>query len=437
MNDTTTPGNSPTRHALLISTDAGLRAELSALVRKHFPGTPIKERRDLRDNQTVWDIRAQNFALLLIDCRVEDRDELEFLASLNSAGYGSTAVIGITTAAQIPAIHSMNVGAIDFLDRGNLDQAQFVETVRRAWRQSGTGAVQSLPEAGSLLPPELAIKGYQPIKTLSVTTESCVLLVRRASNNQQFVLKFLPDTSNERLVKRFLQECRIATSQHHNSIVNVEEQGLSSGAAFYVMEFLAGGSLQSALQQRFSLQKTLRTLHQMAAALQHLHRNNIMHLDVKSANILFRDEKTAVLIDFGAARHQLIERNYTLKDHALGTPHYMSPEQATGRPLDQRSDLYALGIVFFEMLTGACPYQGDTISEVLYRHLRSPIPELPLHVRVFQPIINRLLAKKMGDRYADTGELLQALSTLTEDSGARTIESVTELPPLSSETLPD
>lgn len=437
MNDTTRPGNSPARHALLIATDGRLRAELSALIRKYFPGTPIRERRDLQDNQTVWDIRAQNYALLLIDCRAEDRDELEFLASLNSAGYGSTAVIVIASATQIPVIQGLNVGAADFLDRDNLDEAQFAETVKRAWRESGTAALQELPDAGSLLPPELAIKGYQPIKTLSVTSESCVLLVRRTDNNQQYVLKFLPDTGSERLVKRFLQECRIATSQHHNNIVTVHEQGLSSGAAFYVMEYLAGGSLQMSLQQRFPLQKTLRTMHQLAVALQHLHVNNIVHLDVKSANILFRDENTAVLIDYGAARHQLIERSYTLKDHALGTPHYMSPEQATGRPLDLRSDLYAVGIVFFEMLTGAYPYQGNTISEVLYQHLRSPIPELPLHVRVFQPIINRLLAKKLSERYADTDELLQALSDVTATSSERTIESVTELPPLSPESLSD
>ncbi len=437
MSDATTPGNSPTRHALLIATDADLRVKLSALLRRHFPGTPIQERRDMRDNQTVWDIRAQNFALLLIECRAEDRDELEFLASLNNAGYGSTAVIIITTATQIPLIHSMNVGAVDFLDRDNLDEEQFTETVKRAWRESGTEAFQELPEAGTLLAPELAIKGYQPIKTLSVTSESCVLLVRRASNNQQFVLKFFRDVGNERLIKRFLQECRIATSQHHKNIVNVDEQGLSSGVAYYVMEFLAGGSLQMALRQRFPMQKALRTMHQMAAALQHLHGNDIVHLDVKSANILFRDENTAVLIDFGAARHELIKRNYTLKDHALGTPHYMSPEQATGRPLDQRSDLYALGIVFFEMLTGACPYQGDTISEVLYRHLRQPIPELPLHVRVFQPIINRLLAKKVTERYANTEELLQALNDATTSSSERKIQPVTELPPLSKESLSD
>ncbi len=421
----------------MISTDAALRARLSALLRKHFPGVPINERRDLRDNQTVWDIRSQNYALLLIDCGAHDQDELEFLASLNRTGYGSTAVVVLTTAAQAPVIHGMNVGAVDFLDRDDLNDAEFAETIVRACNRSGAAEEQELPEAGALLPPELAIKGYQPIKTLSVTSESYVLLVRHAKTNRQFVLKFLPDTTSERLVKRFLQECRVATSQHHTNLVGVKEQGLSSGAAYYVMEYLAGGSLQMRLRTRFSQQRALRTMHQLAAALQHLHAANIVHLDVKSANILFRDENTAVLIDFGAARHELINRSYTLKDHALGTPHYMSPEQATGRPLDQRADLYALGVVFFEMLTGACPYQGETISEVLYSHLRNPIPELPLHVRVFQPIINRLLAKKSNDRYASSAELLETLSAATASSTARTINPVTELPPLSPESLSD
>ncbi len=404
---------------LLVATDARLRARLRATLEHAFPNAAFTERRDLRDNQTVWDIRSDAYQLLLVQCRAEDRDELEFLSSLNDRGLGRSGVVILAETAQVPAIERENVGAFEFLDPHTLDKTQLTASVKRVLRYHVRRGEDALPEADALLPPELAIKGYQPVRTLSVTNESSVLLVRSARTNQQFVLKFLADTGNERLVKRFLQECRIATTQHHRNIVTVHEQGLSTGAAYYVMEFLAGGSLQSLLRRRLPLVRTLRSVTQLAAALQHLHDNDIMHLDVKTANVLYRDEKTAVLIDFGAARHALINRNYTLKDHALGTPHYMSPEQATGRPLDRRADLYALGIVFFEMLTGECPYVGNTISEVLYGHLRKPIPELPDGLHAFQPIVNRLLAKKPSARYATAAAVARALHAASIVLGAR------------------
>jgi len=138
----------------------------------------------------------------------------------------------------------------------------------------------------------------------------------------------------------------------------------------------------------------------------------VLHRDIKPTNIMFRDANTPVLIDFGAAKQMLSHSDLTLHGEVLGTPHYMSPEQALSEPLSPATDLYSLGIVFHEMLTGQLPYRGDRIATIIAQHRLSPLPILPKNLRHFQPILNRMLAKKALLRYHSAQDLNDALATI-------------------------
>ena len=150
----------------------------------------------------------------------------------------------------------------------------------------------------------------------------------------------------------------------------------------------------------------------MAQALSCAHQHNCIHRDIKPANIMFRNAETAVLSDFGIAKNLEDKTQLTAVGWRIGTPNYMSPEQALAKPVDGRSDLYSLGVVFYEMLTGDRPYQGADAFETAMLHIKGPTPVLEEPLSRFQPIINRLLAKNPDHRFSGSEELLRAIQDL-------------------------
>ncbi len=134
-------------------------------------------------------------------------------------------------------------------------------------------------------------------------------------------------------------------------------------------------------------------MHVIAGALGALHAVGIYHRDLKPTNVMFREDETPVLIDFGLAKHAQFKAGITGTGAIFGTPYYMSPEQGEGNPVDQRSDIYSLGIVFYEMLTGQKPYDGPAAMSVIIQHREAPIPQLTGRLTRFQPAIERMLAK--------------------------------------------
>ena len=148
----------------------------------------------------------------------------------------------------------------------------------------------------------------------------------------------------------------------------------------------------------------------VARALDYAHRHGFVHRDVKPENILFDEDGTPQLTDFGIARAMAAGTRMTATGMSIGSPHYMSPEQARGLEVDGRSDLYSLGVVLYEMLTGRLPFDaGDTLA-VAYAHVNDPVPELPSELAGWQPVVDRLLAKSPEDRYASAGELAAVLA---------------------------
>jgi serine/threonine-protein kinase PpkA len=243
-----------------------------------------------------------------------------------------------------------------------------------------------------------------------------VYLATQNSLDRQVAVKVMSPllASDPSFSERFLHEARTAGRLQHPGIVSVYDTGIHGHTHFIVIEHIPGGDLGSRLKAgSLSPSNALDITRQLAAALDYAHNKNFVHRDVKPDNILFRESDSAVLTDFGIAKAMGGDTTgLTAAGLAIGTPRYMSPEQARGHPVDGRSDLYSLGVVFHQMLTGKLPYDAPDSFAVGLMHITEPIPDLPSNLSKYQPLLNRLMAKSPDDRYQTGREVLESVATL-------------------------
>jgi len=207
--------------------------------------------------------------------------------------------------------------------------------------------------------------------------------------------------------KRFVRESRINAQLSHPNIVQVYDVGLHENYLYLVMEYLRGGDLNDKLKTGLHIQDLIRVVRDISRALDFAHDKGYIHRDIKPENILFREDGSAVLTDFGIAKVVDSGANLTRHGTVVGTPQYMSPEQAAGRKLDGRSDIYSLGVVFYRMLTGDVPFKADSAVAIGIKHLQDPVPKLPTHLSAFQDTIDRFLNKDVEQRF-QSGEEINA-----------------------------
>jgi serine/threonine protein kinase len=172
------------------------------------------------------------------------------------------------------------------------------------------------------------------------------------------------------------------------------------------MEYCQRGDLRGRIAKRLEPRQALQYLSQMAAALQVVHEVGVLHRDLKPGNIMERADGSLALIDFGLAKHIEVDLEMTGAGEIFGTPYYMSPEQGHGHSLDERSDLYSLGVIFYEMLTGKKPFLAPTPMGVIYLHGNAPRPQLSGELSVYQPLLSKLLAIEPAQRFSSARELL-------------------------------
>ncbi len=220
-------------------------------------------------------------------------------------------------------------------------------------------------------------------------------------------------TNQDYLFERFEQEARLIASLEHHAIVPVYDYGNHEGRPYIIMRLMTGGSLADRLEQGPVPLKTIsHILNRVCAALDKAHANDVIHRDIKPGNILFDEDEIAFLADFGIARFS----EMTQSGVVVGSPHYMSPEQAKGKPIDGRSDVYQLGVLLFEMLTGYLPFDGESIDSVIYQHVHEPVPRLtnypPDLGAKLQKLVNHALAKNRDERIGSAMELANQFAKL-------------------------
>ncbi len=224
-------------------------------------------------------------------------------------------------------------------------------------------------------------------------------------------IKVLPFslTFDRQFVERFEREARTAARLEHPHIIPIYRVGKTANVTYFVMKYLRGGSLSDLLERRGRLRvdEIRRLLIETAGALAYAHRSDIVHRDMKPDNIMFDELGHSVLMDFGIAKAATRTR-ITGTGMSIGTPHYMSPEQARAQALDGRSDIYSLGVVAYQCLTGQVPFDGEDAFSIGYKHIMEPVPEPPLHSpeeRSLFAVIRKMMAKTREDRFQSADEL--------------------------------
>ncbi len=233
-------------------------------------------------------------------------------------------------------------------------------------------------------------------------------------------------TSDENFIKRFRREAQAVASLSHPNIVNIHDVGHEDGVHYLVMEFVEGDNLKTIIKQKGRLDpaESVRIAVQVCEALQHAHENNIVHRDVKPHNILITKQGRAKLTDFGIAM-EATAATLTRTDTIIGSVHYLSPEQARGETATARSDIYAVGILLYEMLTGKQPYSGDSPIAVALKHIQeTPQPVDKVNPAVppeLAAVVMRAMEKNPERRYQSAGELAKHLEMAVEDTGQATV----------------
>jgi serine/threonine-protein kinase PpkA len=263
----------------------------------------------------------------------------------------------------------------------------------------------------------MQIPGYTLIKKINSGGMATVYLATQHSVGRTVALKIMKPSLDKdpEFHQRFQREATIIGQLSHPNIIPIYDIGRHEGFNYISMEFLSKGALDEKILQGMSTEQALGITLGIAAALEHAHSKGYVHRDIKPENILFREDGSPVLTDFGIARTIKSKANMTQVGAVIGTPYYMSPEQAKGESSDGRSDLYSLGVMLYEMLTGKRPFQADSSLALGIKHIHEQAPKLPLNLFALQPILDKLLAKKPEQRYQTARELITELESIANN----------------------
>jgi serine/threonine protein kinase len=206
--------------------------------------------------------------------------------------------------------------------------------------------------------------------------------------------------------ERFAREAKICAKLSHPHIVQIYDVVVQENGSYLSIEYIEGGDLGELMKGPVDINRVFQLVNEMCSALDYAHSKGIIHRDVKKQNILIRANGCFVLADFGIAKAGDMGTQMTMVGSAVGSPKYMSPEQAQGEQIDGRSDYYSLGIVLFEILSGTVPFNADSSIAIALQHLNSPIPKLPPTLSALDPFFEKILAKSPNDRYSDGQEVI-------------------------------
>jgi DNA-binding response OmpR family regulator len=340
----------------------------------------------------------------------EDEGRLRWLHRLRRRSDCPPVIVFASGGDEFLAVDALKAGAADYFPKARVAHRRLIQSIRDCVRRAEPAeATESIFATGPFL---RGLKRCRFLAKLHSGDLASVYLAESEETGERLVFKVLrhvPDAGGGRPFDRFLQEYEAVARVEHPNVVRIYDLGVADDHAYIAMEYLSAGSLAERLTGPISAETALEYARQVARALGAIHRAGILHRDLKPANVMFREDGTLALIDFGLAKQVRLEVAITATGQIFGTPYYMSPEQGHAEPVDERSDIYGLGCILYEMLTGNRPFLAGSPMAVIYKHAHAPRPALGGDLRALQPLLDRMLAVDPGDRYQSAQELVRAL----------------------------
>jgi eukaryotic-like serine/threonine-protein kinase len=397
------------------------RPEYRLLVRKHveieWPTATVLDHRLGEDEPLEANFVAAGFDAVIV-VGAPPTEGAELLASVQMAK-PEFAPLVLVLLQDAPTPPPAPIARLQRLYGRKIDRDQLIRALNAASREhrQALTALRAQPNFeqryrfGSVM-----IRGHRCIRQVGSGGMCKIYLAESERAGNLVVLKVfsqVPDVS-ERIVgfDRFLQEYEIVAGLNHRNIVRIYDLGVADDHAYIAMEHFPAGDLRHRMKTPMSPATALHFLEQMASALEAIHAVGVLHRDLKPANVMLRADGSLCLIDFGLAKANELDAELTGTREIFGTPYYMSPEQGHAELIDERSDLYSLGIVFYEMLIGRKPYTGGSAMEVIYKHKRAELPPIDPRYASYEPLLRRLLAKTPADRFQTAHGLLEEIAKL-------------------------
>jgi len=412
---------------LIVDESAEFRRTLSDMLYARWPDAEVDQWNPRERGNPATTLARTSYSAVLLDSHPAGEDGIAWVAKIRKLP-GSPPILLVADHGDTHvAIQAMKAGAADFLRKTGLTPEKLARSLEDALRehevrrQEITGTHSPFARTVPIDPHRIgapvgndapAIPGYRTLRMIGEGGMAQVYLAERKRDGIQLVLKVLdPGLRRDGIfLKRFEREYKLIVALENEYVVRVYDHGFSGEHPYIAMEYLSGGTLAARMQEGMTSLAALRLTSQIAKALDAIHTHGIVHRDLKPQNIMFRDSGRPVIVDFGLAKDLASEIELTRQGEVMATPRYMSPEQCMGREADARSDLYSLGAIFFEMLTGQRLFGDMSPADLVYQHVHGPVPQLPARLAGYQTIIDRLLAKKPEDRFQSARDLFATIA---------------------------
>lgn len=403
---------------LIVEPDSSVRATLLRYCVKGWQGASVQSTSGSLVDFLGESERLKSFDVLLVGCDFSkdgtaENPTLQALRAI-AADPASPALILLTTkGSEYTAVQAMKSGAFDYVPKALLGREQALSAIQRALLHRR--GVPGTREGG--VTGVVRLFGYDMRRCLATRDNVSVHVAFSAEHGKEVVLKVLHrgrgalarDASFERLMAEF----KLLYDIEDRSVAEIYDFRVTRQYCYIAMEYFPLGHLGTHLEQALTPEEALHYAREIAHGLSIIHTAGVVHRDLKPGNIMLRADDTVALIDFGISRSTLVANTPADGSSEIaGTPYYMSPEQANGAPTDERTDLYALGVILYQLLTSEKPYVGTTTDEILAQQKDAPLPQLPGALALYQPLLNKLLAKDPTQRFGNAREVLEALEAL-------------------------
>lgn len=404
---------------LLIDDEPAWRELLSHHITTEWPDALIRRRDPRVEGPLAPEFAGAAFDAVLLDHDLGGESGLAWLSELTQRPVFPPVLYLAPSDADQDVLPALRAGAEACIGKHKIDHRRFIgqlrEAARKRKRQLAMWRDSSQAKLSYRFGP-VTIRGQRCIRTLASGSISAVYLAESERAGELVALKVLravPDVAEGRnTFDRFLQEYEVVAKMEHPNVVRIFDLGIADDHAYIAMEFFPAGDLRTRMREPMDAHAALEYLRQMAAALHGIHSVGVLHRDLKPGNVMLRTDGSLALIDFGLAKQLELDAAITATGEIFGTPYYMSPEQGHGADTDERSDIYSLGVIFYEMLAGRKPYLAETPMQVIYKHSHAPLPELPSDLQHLQPLAHKLLAKVPQERFQSAEELQAAIETI-------------------------